>query len=381
MKRYLILVLILAMSLGVIYWLLDPDSITPRRDALVYDAIGWNLVQGQGFSVQEGAPTALRGPVYPYFLALVYMFAGHYYQTVRGVQILIHGLNALLVYALGAKIFERKTGLSAALAYVVYPAFVFYTGLLLTETLFTGLLLAAMCCLLHAMERESRLWAAVSGALLGLATLCKPTTLLFPIILGMILSVREETRRLVKLAVTLAFTMALVVTPWMARNYNLFERFVPVSVFTGYNLLLGSLPPESDFDLAAFKAEYFSDPVQEDREAFAQGITNVLSNPLGYILGRPEKLVRFLLPEGMAVIGSSKTPQGVALILTQVAILALALRGWLIKPLSPSHLALASLCAYFALAHVALISTPRFNLPVMPYALIFCAAGMREILK
>jgi 4-amino-4-deoxy-L-arabinose transferase-like glycosyltransferase len=382
LRTSLVFIFLLSLGLGTAYSALNPDSILPRRDALIYDTIGWNLAQGKGFSVTDGTPTALRGPIYPGFLAGVYLFAGHNYQAVRIAQVFIHAVNALLIFAVGMNTFDPKTAVLGAFLYTIYPAFTFYTGLILTEIVFTALLLVSVLFLTYAVRYESLVWAGISGLFLGLATLCKPTTLLYPVWLMLIFFViRKERAKLIRLSVVLALAMGLVVLPWTLRNLVLFDRVMPVSVYSGYNLLLGSLPPDTSFDRVSFAEDYLTNPVEKDREALSQGISNIVANPQGYISQVPRKAVYFLLPEGMSVLGSSKTAQGLVLILFQLVILVLALAGWIINRFSLSSLILASLIIYFIGMHVVFISTPRFNLPIMPYVLLFSAAGTAPIVR
>lgn len=381
-RTCLVFIFLLSLGLGGAYSALNPDSILPRNDAVIYDAIGWNLAKGNGFSVANDTPTALRGPIYPGFLAGVYLFSGHNYQAVRMAQVFINAVNALLIFAVGMNTFDPKTAFFAAFLYTIYPAFTFHTGLILTEIVFTALLLVSVLFLLYAVRHQSLVWAGISGFALGLATLCKPTTLLYPVWLTLIFFViRKGRAKLIQISVVLTLVMGLVVLPWTIRNLVLFGRVIPVSVFSGYNLLLGSLPPNTSFDHGAFTEDYFTNPIEKDREALSQGVSNIISNPKDYISHMPRKAIYFLLPEGMSVIGSSKTPQGLVLILSQFVILLLALEGFIINRFSLSSLILASLIIYFIGIHIVFISTPRFNLPIMPYVLLFSAAGSAPIVR
>jgi hypothetical protein len=106
-RTILYFIFLFSLLLGTAYARFNPDSILPREDAVAYDTIGWNLVQGKGFALKEGEPTALRGPIYPAFLAIVYFFSGHNYQAVRVVQIFLNASSALLVFMI-AKASSKK---------------------------------------------------------------------------------------------------------------------------------------------------------------------------------------------------------------------------------------------------------------------------------
>lgn len=369
-----------AILLGMAYLAANPAAITPSQDALGYDLIGLNLSSGRGFSLDGNEPTALRGPAYPAFLALVYGVFGHNYTAVWILQIGIHAANLLLVIWIAGTLFSARAGAAAGLLYLVYPAFLIYTGLILTETLTILLLLGSTALLLAAVRRGALLLAGLSGGLLGLATLARPSTLLYPLFLCLALLAFRATRPLLRYGVVLGGVMLISVLPWTARNYVVFGRFIPVSVFSGYNLYLGTLPRGAGgAEVEGFIGRFYQDPVAEDRWALEQGVRNIAADPLGYAARMPGKLAYFFLPEGMAVVGSSRTPQGLALIAFQFGVLGLAGVGLYRARREAGAILLAAPVVYFAGLHLLLISTPRFNLPVMPLVLILSGVGVSSV--
>ncbi len=168
-----------AICLGFLYLWLNPLSIEPREDAREYDAIAWNLASGKGFSLDGTSPTALRGPTYPGFLSIIYTAVGHNDLAVRIIQIFLHAINCWLVYAIGSVAFNDKVGIIASIFYAVYPPFIFYTGLILSETFTIFLFLSTFLLLVKAINQRSILLTVTSGVTLGLSILCKPTLLQF----------------------------------------------------------------------------------------------------------------------------------------------------------------------------------------------------------
>ena len=111
-------------------------------DAYSYDTIAANLLEGKGF-VYDGL-YARRGPAYPLFLAVVYVVSGRSYVAVRFVQAIIGALTSIIIYLLGKRLFNKKTGLTASLISVLYYPFILQPAYLLTEVLFTFLLVLSM---------------------------------------------------------------------------------------------------------------------------------------------------------------------------------------------------------------------------------------------
>lgn len=370
-----------AICLGFLYLWLNPLSIEPREDAREYDAIAWNLASGKGFSLDGTSPTALRGPTYPGFLSIIYTAVGHNDLAVRIIQIFLHAINCWLVYAIGSVAFNDKVGIIASIFYAVYPPFIFYTGLILSETFTIFLFLSTFLLLVKAINQRSILLTVTSGVTLGLSILCKPTLLPFSAFFCLFLWLFRKTRPLLVFGFCLFVTTILTISPWVVRNYLEFHRWIPVSAYSGYNLLLGTISRDDPtFEIDAFKNEYYQNPIEQDRVAFLRGIDNIKGNPKRYIAMMPEKLAYFLLPEGLSIIGNSHTLQGKILISFQGFLLFFALIGTIRSIHSFNTYLIVSPILYFGFIHILTISTPRFNLPIMPYVILLAAAGILSTL-
>jgi len=182
-------------------------------------------------------------PGYYYFLAAIYALVGHSYVAVRIVQSILGALTCWLVYQIGVLVFGTAVGLLAAAVAALYPTLIFYTGVLLTETLATCLLSAAALLLLHSstdVERGRVAVLALSGLLLGLAGLTRSVLLLaMPVaLLWAWLVPRPGPRRAVVDAVALLLPAALVIAPVTVRNYQIHHEFVLISTNGGVNFFL-----------------------------------------------------------------------------------------------------------------------------------------------
>lgn len=189
MKRhYAILVSILALALaprlmGLFYIAPNDFYASPwyrgeGGDAAEYSTIAVNLAQGHGFSL-EGRATNIRPPLYPFFLAAVYkVFGNENLTAVRGMQIIL-ALATLMLFWL----FTRRLTASVDTAHVatlvlgLYPRFVAYNLVLLTETIFFGLILATLFGALLWYETKKSIWLTGAMGMLALAALTRPTAL------------------------------------------------------------------------------------------------------------------------------------------------------------------------------------------------------------
>ncbi len=237
--------IILAMGLALrLVILVGTRGLTPQiEDEQHYQAIGVNLVQGNGFASEPGRLTSMRPPLYPAFLATIWHVTGiDSLQSVRMVQILLSLLNAWLVYKLGEKLFHRRVGLIAASVFTFYPSLVFCDYLLLTETLFTLLLTLFVYAYSDLLAAGRASTAIVAGLVLALGALTR--SVLWPLIVCLVpatfIAVRGTKLIKARAALLLVAGYLAVVAPWSIRNTMLQRRFTVVDAMGGINLFCGN---------------------------------------------------------------------------------------------------------------------------------------------
>ena len=156
--------LMVALAIGLLVRLAvlaNTGSLEPKIvDEQQYSQIAENIVAGHGFAWGPGQPTSIRPPLYPALLAGVWAVSPGNLQAVRVLQILLGLATAALVYLLGARIYGPAVGAWAAAVCWLYPSFIFFNFLILTETLFT-FLLVAFVLLTVMLVQTPRAWLAV----------------------------------------------------------------------------------------------------------------------------------------------------------------------------------------------------------------------------
>jgi 4-amino-4-deoxy-L-arabinose transferase-like glycosyltransferase len=234
-SRFVVAMLIVAIALRLA-WGISRD---PHRlyfpDSRQWNAIATNLLAGHGLTTDEGAK-ALRPPVYSLFLSLLYLaFGRENLLAVRIVQALVSSCTCLVIYLLARRLFTETAAKIALAACAVYPFFIYYSGAVLTETLFIFLLSLLM---LFLSERKFA-WA---GVFFGLGILCRPelVVFLFLALAGIFVAVRG--RRALTGALVAAALACAVLAPWTLRNYLVFHEFVPLTTMGGYTFYEGNSP-------------------------------------------------------------------------------------------------------------------------------------------
>jgi hypothetical protein len=143
-------------------------------DMWVYDHRARNLLSGALSAWDTFTPVG-----YPTFLALVYGLGGNA-LAVGVLQALLGALTALFMWRLAAGVFgSSRVALSVGVVSALHVPAIFYSGFLLTETLFSFLLVSGAWALWASIERRSR-WAFLGcGLLLGIGATVRPNLLLF----------------------------------------------------------------------------------------------------------------------------------------------------------------------------------------------------------
>lgn len=240
--RPLVALLVLALALRLLVAVGTAD-VAPRYDAADYDRHAAHIAAGAGYPpstyAAAGTPSAFRPPAWPYLLGGLYDVTGQRWAAARLLGALLGALTVLLVFLIARRLWGRSTALTAAGLAAVLPPLVLLNASLLSEVLFTPLVLALVLVLLRAQDAARRWpWAVAAGALLGLAALTRAAGLVLLAPAAWALwraSDATAPRRLAGPAVA-ALAMAAVLTPWTVRNLDAFGTLVPVSTQSGYTL-------------------------------------------------------------------------------------------------------------------------------------------------
>jgi len=396
-KRPLCFIFILALAVRLAFVLFFPPLYAP--DTGSYEIIAQSLVKGDGFSSSPGVPSLTRAPGYPLFLAGVYFLFGPSHIAVKSIQALLGAIGCIIIYFIGREIFNRKVGLWSGVTMALYPPLISTAGFVLSEELSIFLLATSILFLTKAMKSKEVGWYALSGIFMGLATLCRSVTLLFPFFLYLtFLFSPSKKREFVRISIFLLFTIVTIV-PWTIRNYVRFNAFIPTEIQGGRNLWVGSYFPsdgllpysttsDQEYENPEDKEAYNKigrglSPIEADKAYSSEAIKNILNNPSGYSRLCVQKFERFWfwIPGGVEVLKPyPKIKWGVTIVYCLV-LLSAGLGLWVgLRENWRDKLPLLAIILYFTIMHTLLFAIPRYRLPIMPYVLIFAVVGFLRIL-
>lgn len=216
--------------------------ITPRRDHFQF---GWemgrlarSIALGQGFSSPTDLPTgpsAWAPPVYPYILAGVFKLFGVYSQlsawTILTFNSIFSALTCLSLYRIAEKIYGVAVARAAAWTWALFPYAVYWPVRVVWEMSLSAFLLSWALWLTLSMTDaheppRSREWIRF-GVLWGAIGLTNTALLsMLPFCLLYLLWRLPRRFRPLAGAGLCVLAAALVVAPWLARNYAAFGKFV-----------------------------------------------------------------------------------------------------------------------------------------------------------
>ena len=390
-KKILLLLLILCLLLRFA-WILSFPTIELTDDPKVYDNIARGLIQGEGY--HEEGKRAFRPPGYPYFLAALYTLFGAHPLPVELVQTVLAVITCLLIYLLGKRLANERTGLIAAGLFAAYPQFIRYAGNLYVETLFIFLFLVVLVLLFDIVQKPSYPKSMIAGFCLGLSALVREVSLfiLLPILLWAILMMRgsSEKRQWGKMLSLFLVFFVLAISPWTLRNYLLFHSFIPISTSGGFNFYLGNNPQatggynsESDAEIKWLypitdetPEELLALEIEAAKTGYKKGIDFILQNPGQFFQLALKKFVLLWRPPTYNFDfrdNFNETIFRIFWLINYLALLILALFGmWIsIKNFWREwilfHLILFSVTGL----HVIVFSDTRYRLPLMPLLIVF----------
>jgi 4-amino-4-deoxy-L-arabinose transferase-like glycosyltransferase len=248
---------------GILVIARHPDRAFTSSDSRQYEWLARNLPVCGCFSQSEEPPyqpEVRRTPGYPIFVAAIYALAGRSPLAVVLVQSIVAGLSAILTASLGRRLWDERRGLLGGALFALAPASLLMSVAVLTEALFTTLVLLAVWLLVPANENVasgfSPISAGISGLFLGLAILTRPVGLVLIPVGLILLLIRPPKTWPVGLAAWM-IGLALALGPWMARNQQIFGAPV-ISSIGGPNLL--------EYNVASMGSYLYGGDLRDGRE-------------------------------------------------------------------------------------------------------------------
>ena len=240
-KRWILGVVVLSFLLKLIYVIQSRDAphvLIPILDSRFYDQMAQAIASGHVLRDEA----FYLGPLYPYWLSLIYATVGEADTIVRVLQIIGGTATVWLVYVLGTAVFRPSVGFVAAIFLAFYGAMTFYEGQLLMMWLGTLLNVSLLVVLFRIKDDDRPRRVALAGFLIGLSALARASILLFlPIAIIWIVMVTPSGRRF-RRGVLMLVVALLTIAPATIHNAIVSRDFVPITWNAGVNFFIGNGP-------------------------------------------------------------------------------------------------------------------------------------------
>jgi 4-amino-4-deoxy-L-arabinose transferase-like glycosyltransferase len=384
-----------------------------------WDHIAANLARGRGYvsrwpktsinpkilgvdgTTLPYVPTATRVPIPVFQFALIFGLFGVGFPFPLVIsQWVVDILTGIVLYYVAMEIFDdRRVALLAALAWALYVPALWMARSRNIEPI-TTLFLAWMVHALLVALRTGSLWRyGMAGLAWGLSILSRPSMIVLPLFLlpVLLLLLRRKLGFAVLACTVIVLVGALVISPWLYRNYLLYGEFV-ISTLGGYNIFRDHYLIDQDDYLhyrdartvqlalknvldrryGSAAAVELSDEISKteieevySEEAFAK----IRQYPGRFVV---LSLVRFL--RLWFNIGPGGRPSWITymLILTHLTIVGLGIKalvsyrgGWM-----PKMLPALALIVQHTLVYMAIAGEVRYSLPLMPYLIMLACYAL-----
>lgn len=315
------------------------------------------------------------------------------------IQALLGCATVLLTFLFFRLFTTQATALGTAFLTAISPHLVVMTTYLLTETLFTFLLVAAVYLVAEALKRNNAAIGILAGLFVGLTALTRATTEYLPVFMTALLWVICDWQRFKRVVLPMALFSISVIIAWKIRN------LVVTGALSDPTLMISTLHhgmyPDFMFNnLPESKgAPYRFDPGTAGFTDSVGGVIDEIvrrfsAHPLRYaywyLLGKPTALLSWDMIDGMGdifIYPVQKSPYfdhslfqatRVIIYLLHVPLSVTAVVGCVLVAMRPRLLGIDGeqrllatlaviLIAYFFAIHLLGAPFPRYGVPLRPF--------------
>jgi hypothetical protein len=278
-------ILVMAFSLRITFAVCS--TIPIMSDSLDFQLVATNLLNGKGFTLNN-VTTAYRLPGYPYFLALLWNCNNSVF-FVQLVQSVGDTLSCYLIYRLGS-LCNENTGLYGATVWALFPSAIVLSSLLLTETLFTSILLYVTLLIIKKNTRVAD--TLMIGIISAIAILMKPhfILLLGSLLCWKILMVEKRTKEFIRFT-TIGIILILSISPWSIRNHENFGTY-SLSTNGGVNFWIGNNHNATGgyYFIDGNEVDSIQNEVGKNSKGYELGLQFIKNEPIRAAMLIPKKL-------------------------------------------------------------------------------------------
>jgi len=293
LKRPCIIIAISALIISLAYSFCIQTPL--NVDAKAHQRIALNIMQGKGYWEQMPPNKAFdpaigrSGPLLEYMLAGIYCLFGIKIWIVWTLHAIMHALAAFLIYKICLLLFlenqyKEKIGLIAMSLFGFYPDLIESASMLMAETsyIFLAILLIYLFC---QYNRNRSVKTLVMFSIIAALSFLAKSTIALSSIAFIIYFFKEKKHKELILVSLIVIALA---SPWIIRNYFVFNKFIPSRIYGFYTLYNGNYhgaSGENDIELLpdALKIKEEQGVFAVEEYAKKQFLSFIREHPLEYV--------------------------------------------------------------------------------------------------
>lgn len=304
------IIFLIALAVRLLYWQ-DASAEIARGDSTIQalavpyrDEARRMLDTGRvlfppGPADQGDGRVIVHPPGYAILMAIFTLLFGSPDSPLRLTQIIFAAAQAVIVVLIAKELLPAPLAIIAGALAALSPHLAYYSIFLSPDSLAVFPILMAVYLLIRGGRRPRLTVIIVAGIFAGLSCWLRSNALLLSFFLALVVLFCFERGKRLRYSLALLAASLLVIAPITLRNWIVYDRFIPISIGSGLNLIEGIAEydkqgrfglPILDPDVLKGEQErygrpdygqslYFPDGVERDQARFARGLSVIRSNP------------------------------------------------------------------------------------------------------
>jgi 4-amino-4-deoxy-L-arabinose transferase-like glycosyltransferase len=226
--------------------------------------IGYSLALGHGFASPFGGstgPTAWTAPLYPWLVSVAFRVFGAYSDGAAFALLTLNSVFSALtcwtIYRIARRVFNGRVAAWSGWIWALFPYAIYWSVTWIWETTLSAFLLSLLFMVTLEMEGDNRLWPWIRyGLLWGFVALSNTSALAWLPFSGcwMAYQLHRSGKRFLGPVVLSAVVFWVVITPWLVRNYVVFDKLIFIRGDLGAELHTGNNPLAKGTWVPAYRA-------------------------------------------------------------------------------------------------------------------------------
>ncbi len=289
-QRYLLIIILLFSFIIRLVWIIAIPT-QPNSDFQVYHQMAMSIVSGK-------MPSPSKPLGYPLILSIAYFISPNPISG-RILNVILGVITVFLVYTAGKLLGGETAGLFAASWMAISPSEIFMSSVLGTEVVTSTFVFASLSLGIYYFRKEkvNSLIPLVTGLILGIAVVIRPTSILYVILLAGLIWFKNKDKNRLKLLLSLFGGLSIIlvfIIGWQSINAK--KLSVQSLFYDSYPLLSGTnIGNNGRYNLDDVKLYYSWPPDQRNIKVFNTAVnrlTNLSLNQFIYFIG--EKMRYYL---------------------------------------------------------------------------------------